>query len=170
MSKGNLTVLGVGRLGICVALNSERKGYNVLGVDVIPHYVEQLNNKTFQSPEPYVTQYLQESKNFRATLSLDEGLVFSDKIFLLVATPTGIGEKSYDHSHLSNLLMQIVVGCTVLPGYMSTVGRYLLRDCKNVTLSYNPEFIAGEGDKSAGFLLSLLSLFGVERWWFPPNR
>eukprot|EP01126_Amoeba_proteus_P013031 TRINITY_DN1542_c0_g1_i6.p1 TRINITY_DN1542_c0_g1~~TRINITY_DN1542_c0_g1_i6.p1 ORF type:complete len:116 (-),score=15.07 TRINITY_DN1542_c0_g1_i6:535-882(-) len=108
MSKGNLTVLGVGRLGICVALNSERKGYNVLGVDVIPHYVEQLNNKTFQSPEPYVTQYLQESKNFRATLSLDEGLVFSDKIFLLVATPTGIGEKSYDHSHLSNLLMQIV--------------------------------------------------------------
>jgi UDP-glucose 6-dehydrogenase len=35
-----------------------------------------------------------------------------------------------------------IIGCTVLPGYISNVGRYLLHDCENVSLSYNPEFIA----------------------------
>lgn len=130
MSKGNVTVLGVGRLGICMALSCERKGFNVLGVDVVscmlssnhPHflaYVDQLNNKTFDSPEPLVSQYLKDSKTFKATTSLDEGLAHSDKVtpifssltfqlFLLLATPTGVGEKSYDHSALSRLLAQIV--------------------------------------------------------------
>ena len=36
----------------------------------------------------------------------------------------------------------IVIGCTVFPGYIRTVGKFLLRDCPNTTLSYNPEFIA----------------------------
>jgi hypothetical protein len=43
-------------------------------------YVEKLNSKTFDSPEPLVSQYLKESTNFRATLSLDEGLAYSDKV------------------------------------------------------------------------------------------
>jgi len=70
----------------------------------------------------------------------------------LVDTPTGVAEKSYDHSKLGRVLTQInerkvrdkhvVIGCTVLPGYIATVGRFLLSDCVNTTLSYNPEFIA----------------------------
>eukprot|EP01127_Copromyxa_protea_P003773 TRINITY_DN13563_c0_g1_i1.p1 TRINITY_DN13563_c0_g1~~TRINITY_DN13563_c0_g1_i1.p1 ORF type:complete len:372 (-),score=80.55 TRINITY_DN13563_c0_g1_i1:38-1153(-) len=169
MSKGNVTVLGVGRLGICMALSCERKGYNVLGVDVVPSYVEKLNSKTFESPEPLVTQYLKESTNFRATMSLDEGLAHSDKIFLLLATPTGVGEKSYDHTALSSLLTQIndrkvqdkhiIIGCTVLPGYIANVARFLLRDCVNVTLSYNPEFIA-QGDVMRGLVNPDMILIG----------
>ena len=38
-----------------------------------------------------------------------------------------------------------MIGCTVIPGYVRTVGRYLIRDCTNTSLSYNPEFIA-QGD------------------------
>ena len=34
MSKGKVTVLGVGRLGLCFALVIEKAGYDVLGVDV----------------------------------------------------------------------------------------------------------------------------------------
>ena len=40
------------------------------------------------------------------------------------------------------LLAWQVIGCTVLPGYINDVGTYLLRDCVNTTLNYNPEFIA----------------------------
>jgi len=155
MSKGNISILGVGRLGLCMALCLEKVGYNVLGVDVSASYVDALNKKTYVSSEPQVSEYLRESKNFKASLSLDEGISFSDHLWVLVATPTGIGEKSYDHSMLSNLLCQIndrkvenkqvFIGCTVLPGYIANTARFLLRDCKNVQVCYNPEFIA-QGD------------------------
>jgi len=168
MSK-NITVFGVGRLGICFALACERNGFNVLGVDVIPAYVDNLNNKTFVSDEPLVTDYLKASKNFRVTMSLDEGLAHSDKLFLLLATPTGIGEKSYDHSHLSKLLQQIndkkvsgkdvIIACTVLPGYTAHTARFLLRDCPNTTISYNPEFIA-QGDVVRGLVNPDVVLIG----------
>jgi len=34
MAGQNVTVVGIGRLGICFALVLERKGFNVLGVDL----------------------------------------------------------------------------------------------------------------------------------------
>lgn len=152
LSHKNISIIGIGRLGICAALVFEKAGYNVCGVDIFPSYVDNVNNKTLNSAEPNVSNYLKESKNFHATLSLDEALEFSDLIFILVATPTGVGVKSYDHSTLSRVLCDInkrrvkdksvVIGCTVLPGYIRNTGRFLLRDCENTTLSYNPEFIA----------------------------
>jgi len=152
-----------------MALVLESKGYEVLGVDIFQPYVDQLNNKTFKSNEPKVSEMLKNSKKFSATLSLVEGLQFSDLVFILVDTPTGSGEKSYDHSKLSGLLEKIndlkaenkhlVIGCTVLPGYIANVGRYLIRDCKNTTLSYNPEFIA-QGDIIKGFANPDMVLIG----------
>jgi len=52
-----------------------------------------------------------------------------------------------------------VIGCTVLPGYIANVGRYLLKDCVNTTLSYNPEFIA-QGEIISGFLRPDIVLIG----------
>jgi len=164
-----ISIIGIGRLGLCAALVWEKKGYSVLGVDIFPRYVEQINDRSFVSLEPLVSDMLKESKNLRATTNFDEALAFSDLIFILVATPTGVGEKSYDHSHLSRVLAQIndrkvsnkhvIIGCTVLPGYIANVGRYLLRDCVDTTLSYNPEFIA-QGDIIRGFLAPDIVLIG----------
>ena len=39
MSK-NVTVIGVGRLGLGLALLIEKGGYNVRGVDIFPDYVK----------------------------------------------------------------------------------------------------------------------------------
>eukprot|EP00954_Amorphochlora_amoebiformis_P005599 441296-Amorphochlora_amoeboformis.AAC.2 len=72
-SKGKVTVVGVGRLGLCWALNLERVGYEVLGVDIFPSYVKSLNDKTLRSSEPRVSELLRESKMFRASLDLKEG-------------------------------------------------------------------------------------------------
>jgi UDP-glucose 6-dehydrogenase len=148
----NLSVVGIGRLGLCVALYFEKKGYNVVGVDVIPSYVDKINKKTLVSQEPNVSKMLKESKNFWATTNIDEALNFSDIIFIYVATPSTGGNKHYDHTMLGNVLNEInarkvcnkhiVIGCTVMPNYTTTIGKNLLRDCENTSLSYSPEFIA----------------------------
>eukprot|EP00698_Gefionella_okellyi_P011166 TRINITY_DN2929_c0_g1_i2.p1 TRINITY_DN2929_c0_g1~~TRINITY_DN2929_c0_g1_i2.p1 ORF type:complete len:303 (-),score=44.59 TRINITY_DN2929_c0_g1_i2:40-948(-) len=39
----------------------------------------------------------------------------------------------------------VVIGCTVLPGYIANVATFLLGNCTNTSVSYNPEFIA-QGD------------------------
>ena len=66
----------------------------------------------------------------------------------------------YDHSILSDLLVKInnlnvenkhiIIGCTIMPGYINEIGKLLISDCKNTSLSYNPEFIA-QGDIINGF-------------------
>ena len=90
--------------------------------------------------------------------------------------PFSAGEEAYDTATLGKVLSEInllrpenkhiVICCTVLPGYISNVGSYLIEDCRSCTLSYNPEFIAqgeimkglsepdvvliGEGSKAVG--------------------
>ncbi len=159
LSAENITVIGIGRLGLCTALCFEKAGYQVMGVDINPAYVAALNNKTFSSPEPGVNELLSSSHNFKATCSLDEGLNFSDICYIMVDTPS-TSKEAYDHSKLSKVLTEInkrkaankhiVIGCTIFPGYIRTVGTFLLSDCINTTLSYNPEFIA-QGNIIYGF-------------------
>jgi len=172
----NATVIGIGRLGLCFALVLEKKGYKVVGVDINPSYCQKINSRTLSSPEPFVEEFLKSSKQLTSTTSLEEGVNHSDVLFILVDTPSAGGERHYDHSKLGAVLQginrlkpigkHVVIGCTVLPGYIANVGRFLLGDCKECSLSYNPEFIAqgeiingqlrpdmvliGEGSKSAG--------------------
>lgn len=166
-----ITVIGIGRLGICTALCFESKGYDVTGVDVNSDYITSLNEKTFTSPEPRVNSYLRQSKNFKATTNLKEGLDHSDIIFIIVPTPTLKNSKSYDHSILINLLIDInnfrvenkllVITSTVMPGFTTKIAKFAIRDCKNTSLSYNPEFIA-QGTIMSDFINSPLVLIGEE--------
>lgn len=146
----NLTVIGIGRLGLSLALSLEKAGYNVLGVDVSSEYVSKLNTKTLHSPEPYINDYLETSQHFKATTSLEEGLAFSDSYFILVSTTTGV--DGYDFTALSKLLTEInsfkisnkriVICSTLFPGYVRNTAWNLLKDCENIDISYNPPFIA----------------------------
>ena len=166
-----ITVIGVGRLGLGLALLIEKSGYNVVGVDVVKPYVDSLNSKTLQTKEPEYEKLLRESNNFRATVDLSEGLNHSDIIFIVVQTPNSGGDKFYDHSILSNILMKIneekvenkhiIIGSTVMPKYTDEIGDFLLSDCKNCTLNYNPEFIA-QGEIIKGFLNPDIVLIGTK--------
>jgi UDPglucose 6-dehydrogenase len=170
MSK-NVTVIGVGRLGLGLALLIEKGGYNVRGVDIFPDYVKCLNDKTYKTKEPEYEKLLQNSKNFHSTTSLEEGLRFSNIIFIVVQTPNGGGKRFYDHTILSNLLVKInkhkvknkdiIIGCTVMPKYINEIGKTLIEDCENTTLNYNPEFIA-QGEIIKGFLYPDIILIGTE--------
>ena len=162
-------VVGLGRLGLCQALTLERVGYDVLGCDVFPAYVDSINNKTLQSDEPDVVSLLRASTKLRATLSLEAVVDHSDLVMVVVATPTGIGDHAYDCGTLSRVLEDIgklgrrdkhvVICCTVLPGYIAQVAATLLEGCAGCTISYNPEFIA-QGDIIAGLAKPDLVLIG----------
>ena len=159
-NNSNITVIGIGKLGLGFALLLEQAGHNVLGVDVSEQYVSSINNKTFRTAEPYYNELLLSSDNLRATTSLKEGIDFSDIIFIIVQTPNSGGERFYDHGILSNVLIKInemkpknkdiIIGCTIMPNYIDQVGKHLLEDCENTYLSYNPEFVA-QGDIIIGF-------------------
>lgn len=143
-------VIGIGKLGLCFALNAERSGYLVTGVDVSETYVKHLNKKKFRSPEPLVNEYLQEAKNFFAGTDLSTAL-HADLIFVFVATPA-LPDGSYNHEQIERIAAQLlslpkptsakhlVIGCTTMPGYCNTLAAKL--NSHNYTVSYNPEFIA----------------------------
>jgi nucleotide sugar dehydrogenase len=166
-----ITVIGIGKLGLGFALLLEKNGYSVLGVDIFDEYVAGLNNKSIQFSEPGYNELLKNCKNFKATTSLNEGLAFSDLIFIIVQTPNGGGDKFYDHSILSNLLSKInknspknkdiIIGCTVMPKYIDQIGLLLIKDCPNCHLSYNPEFVA-QGEIIHGFENSDIILVGSD--------
>ena len=145
-------ILGVGRLGLCFALNLERSGYEVLGVDVSEEYVAQLNGKTFFSHETGVNELLISSANFNATAVLNE--VLNNEyplLFIMVATPT-MPDGSYDHTQVERVIAaltsfgkrekktHLAIGCTVMPGYCDELQKRL--EPFNYTVSYNPEFIS----------------------------
>jgi UDPglucose 6-dehydrogenase len=147
----NISVIGVGKLGLCFSLTLEKSGYNVVGVDVNKDYVNTLNNKAFTSSEPSVDEYLRESKNFTATTSLKKAVDHSDVLFVIVATPS-LQNGRYDHKQVDNLInsiemlgaaatrKQFVVCCTTMPGYCDSIKDRMLG--LNYEVSYNPEFIA----------------------------
>ena len=155
----DITVIGIGRLGLGFALLLAKSGYNVMGVDINQSYLDKINDKTFTSNEPQYNELIQET-NLKTTTSLKEGINHASIIFILVQTPNGGSTRYYDHSILSSLLTNInqekpknkhfIIGCTVMPKYCDEVAWPLLSDCENCTLSYNPEFIA-QGDIVRGF-------------------
>ena len=81
-----LTVIGIGKLGLCFSLTLERSGFDVIGVDLNQDYVDSINNKTLKSTEQNVEDYLSATKNFTATTSLSRAVELSDILFVVVAT------------------------------------------------------------------------------------
>lgn len=169
----NISIIGVGKLGLCLGLNLETKGYQVLGIDVNESYVNLLKNKTLKSSEPFVEQLLQKS-NIEFSTQLSRA-VESDTIFMVVATPS-TSEWKYDHTQIEQVVNELVklgkqptrkdlvINCTTFPGYCEDLHKKLKP--YNYYVSYNPEFIAqgsiikdqlncdsvliGEADKIAG--------------------
>lgn len=147
-----IAIIGIGRLGLCLALNLERVGYSVLGIDVSEDYVNAINNKLFQSTEPDVTTYLKEAKNFRASTSIEE--IFKEVcslIFIVLPTPSKASGE-FDHTYIDEVITtlsnygkqanqkHIVINSTCMPGYCDSIKQKLAE--LNYTLTYNPEFIA----------------------------
>ena len=144
------SVIGIGRLGLCWALNLEKNGYDVVGVDVNSDYVDSLNNRTFVSKEPLVDDYLAKSTKFKATTDIVEAIEHSSTLYIVVATNT-LADGHYDHSIIDKIVedlvslgpqpiqKHVILQSTTIPGYCDSIEEKL--KSFNFTLTYNPEFI-----------------------------
>lgn len=145
-------VIGIGRLGLCFALQLERAGYDVLGIDTRRNYVESINRRSLRSAEPGVEEALRSCLHFRATHQLQALVDFpATLIYIAVATPTA-ASGGYDHSGVNQVLtslyalnlpgprQDIVVMSTTLPGYCDMQAADAAKN--GCFLSYKPEFVA----------------------------
>ena len=65
----------------------------------------------------------------------------------------------YPSKIVLSISKNIIICCTVFPGYIKNIARFLLCDCENITISYNPEFIA-QGNIIKGFECPDMVLIG----------
>ena len=147
----NVSVIGVGRIGLCFCLSLERAGYNVVGCDINQDYVDAINNKTFVSHEPGVNERLAVSERFLATTDISKAVDHARVIFVLVRTtsePDGRYNVSQVESVVNSLIKMgtqekekhFVLSSNVNPGYSDWVAAALRPH--NWVVTYNPEMIA----------------------------
>lgn len=154
-------IIGLGKLGLPVALAIEAKGHEVMGFDVSPFVLDIIKNKKLPYKEEGAQQLLESTK---LAWALPTHIVKEcDIIFLAIQTPhdpkyegaTRIPEERVDfnYQYLKEAVQEIaaratehqkhttvVIISTVLPGTLEREVYPLLNDF--VHLCYNPFFIA----------------------------
>tara|TARA_B100000315_G_C14580945_1_gene590432 strand:+ start:903 stop:2060 length:1158 start_codon:yes stop_codon:yes gene_type:complete len=146
----NISVVGIGRLGLAWSLVLEKAGYNVIGCDIDEDYVKSINDKSLNTIEPHVIEYLNKANNFVATNDLKFALSSSTMIFINVRTESDI-DGQYDHSQLEvltnsilhigkqNQKKHLVIATNVNPGYCDSLAEIL--EPLNYEISFNPEYV-----------------------------
>ncbi|SRR5579885_345000 len=170
MSKiSNISVVGLGKLGLCLAAVFAEKDYSVTGIDVDKSKIDSVNNGKSPIFEPGLDEMISSNKTrLKATDDFDT-IKNTDATFVVVPTPSDeSGEFSLEFvtpvmKKIGKVLSSktgyhLVVLCsTVMPNSMDSVVRPVLestsgKKCgKDFGLCYNPEFIA-LGDVIKGFL------------------
>lgn len=174
----NIGFLGLGKLGLPVALAIESKGHKIYGYDISENTIQNIKKKKIDYKEIWVEDYLPKS-NINI-VSLKELVKNSEIIFVPIQTPhhekyegvTRIPEEraDFDYSFLKegikNLSQEIeeqkkntivIIISTVLPGTIRAEIKPLLK--QHTKLVYNPFFIA-MGSTMRDFLEPEFILFG----------
>lgn len=155
-------MIGLGKLGLPVALSIESKGHEVVGYDVSPEPARYVKERKI----PYVEKDLQpllDRTNISVATSVKEVVDSSDIVFVAVQTPhdpkyegaTRIPDdrKDFDYSYLKSSVQQIAEACwekrsktvvavisTCLPGTFERELKPLINN--NMQYVYTPQFIA----------------------------
>ncbi|MDK9701383.1 MAG: nucleotide sugar dehydrogenase [bacterium] len=156
-----LSVVGLGKLGLCMAGCLAEVGYPVIGIDVNPSLITSINNGEVPYVETDLDRVLKNARGkLRATLDYADAIQNSDTTFIVVATPTQ-SDGTYGNEQLEASLIaiaeqlktkskkhRIVVSCTVMPGTLNNSMVPLVERVSGkklgigFSLAYNPEFIA----------------------------
>ncbi|MFZ2603455.1 MAG: nucleotide sugar dehydrogenase [Candidatus Omnitrophota bacterium] len=157
----NVSVIGLGKLGLCTAACFASKGFKVTGVDVDSGKIDLINNGLSPIEETGLTSLIKKVKNnLTATGDYKEAINNSDVSFIVVATPS-LADGSFSNEYLEKAVHKIaealkakkgyhlvVVTSTVMPQTTEKVVKFLLekisgKKCgRDFGLAYNPEFIA----------------------------
>jgi UDPglucose 6-dehydrogenase len=161
LSKMRISIFGLGKVGLTLASCLSVAGHDVLGADVDPDLVKDLNQGTFRTSEPGVRErFARKLGSFRATTNDVEAVCDTDVTFVVVPTPSnslggfslrsvvnaceGIGTalkaKSREHT--------VAIVSTMLPGSSNAVVIPSLERASHrqigegLNYCYNPSFIA----------------------------
>lgn len=156
-----ISVVGIGKLGICIAACFASKGYHVIGVDINKKTIDLVNQSKAPVYEPRLQEKMSYGKSkLEATPDLKYAIQNTDVTFVVVNTPS-LADGSYSTEYLENALVKIgtilkekkewhliSVTSTILPGTINNVIKPILenksgKECgKDFGLCYSPEFIA----------------------------
>lgn len=176
----SISVVGLGKLGLCLAAVFAKKGYRTVAVDIEKRVVDAVN----AGKSPIVEPGLQEiigthgGQGLRATLNHAEAIRKTDVTFILVATPSN-PDGSFSNRHVESALRSLatafaesekkyhlfVISSTVIPGSVERSFIPLLEEQSGRKLHddfdvcYDPDFVA-LGDVLNGFLKPELVVIG----------
>ena len=157
--KSKISIVGLGFVGLSIAVTNARKGFETIGVDVDKSKIEQLKQGIPYFFEPQLKEYLNEvnKKNLiKFTTDIKKALLQSDITFLCVGTPPS-KTGAIDLSHIKKAAKEIhhilkskktyhllVVKSTVAPQTNQEVIIPIFRDLidkGSVDILSNPEFL-----------------------------
>lgn len=158
----NVVVIGLGYVGSVTSACFAAAGHRVVGVDVSPHKVEQLNKGQSPVHEPDLDQLIQKgisSGALSASTELDAAWADSEIFIVSVGTPTGpSGDVRLDAvttvaKEIGNLLRGaedfkvVVITSTVPPGTLRNIVQPILEEMSgrqagaDFGLAFSPEFL-----------------------------
>lgn len=160
MRISNISVVGLGKLGLCLANVLASKGFSVIGVDTDASKINQVNRGISPIFEPGLETLLQAHRaRLSATVDYNQAIHNSDATFVVVPTPSepsggfSLGYVEQAMGKIGEALREkpgyhlIVLTSTVMPGSMEHLAPLLEERSSKVCgrdfgLCYNPEFIA----------------------------
>ncbi len=156
-----ISVVGIGKLGLCTAACFSSKGYKVIGVDVNPNTIAAVNEGRSPIYEPGLAELITKCQGrLAATDDYQYAIENSEVTFIVVPTPSQ-DDGSFSTKYVEAAAHKIAtvlrgkhafhvvaVTSTVLPGDTENVVKPLLEEVSgkkcgiDFGLCYNPEFIA----------------------------
>ena len=158
----SVSVVGLGKLGLGLAVCFASAGIETLGVDVNDEVVDSINDGTTPIVEPEYQELLAElGGRFRATTSHAEAIEKTDVTFILVATPS-IGDGRFSNRYVKSACRSLaeafgkskkpyhlfVISSTVVPGstektFIPLIEQYSGRKFKkDFDVCFDPDFVA----------------------------
>lgn len=156
-----ISIIGLGKLGLCMAACFASKGYKVIGVDIDKAKIDLLNKGENPIQETGLTRILTKfHQSLKYTTDYREAVFKSQVTFIVVGTPSNPG-GSFTNKYIEESLREIglvlrnkkeyhlvVVTSTLMPQTMGKQCKFILEDTSqkrrglHFGLVYNPEFIA----------------------------
>ena len=157
-----ISIVGIGYVGLCTAIGFTNKNYNVLAVDKDPKKVALINSGISPFYEPDLEQLLHEANkngSIKGVLDTEQAITNTDVTFITVGTPSNPdGSINLSQIERSTIEMgkalnkkdnyhMIVVKSTVVPGTTENTVKPLLEKYSNKNcgsdfgLCMNPEFL-----------------------------
>jgi UDPglucose 6-dehydrogenase len=160
-AKPTISVIGLGKLGACIATCFAHKGFSVIGADVSAKTVALVNQGKAPVTEPQLSEMMAGAADrLRATQDVAEAVVNSDVTLIVVPTPStveggfsidyvveaarsiGRGLKAKKGYHLVVLTSTVLPGSTEY-GMVPVLERESGKQAgKDFGVCYSPEFIA----------------------------